>query len=338
MTTFELIGNNGFTTEDYPEPEVWARVLRDAGLGRFEYFVDHLEPGLFRRVIEEESAFFQATLCAIEKFGLEVFSAATARISYIQNMLNHPYPDMRRSAAEWSRAFIDLAVKLGAKYVSGHYDCISLTDVAESFDLARARQVEGIVEMARYGAARGIECIFLEQMHRRQLLPYTIRGAQEILADINAESPIPVRIHVDTGHAAHVRADPDHTDRDKDPYAWLATRYTDNKLLLVHVQQTDDKASRHWPFTHHYNRIGIIDGRRVIRAIESSGVEHAVLVLEILYPRGTDIGSIARDIAQSADYWREAFAQAGYAFHDGIFAEEPSRGACDCPQTEEDGR
>jgi NAD(P)-dependent dehydrogenase (short-subunit alcohol dehydrogenase family) len=27
MTRFRIIGNNGFTTEDHPEPEVWAGVV-----------------------------------------------------------------------------------------------------------------------------------------------------------------------------------------------------------------------------------------------------------------------------------------------------------------------
>ena len=44
MTRFKIIGNNGFTTEDYPEPDVWAGVLKRSGLTEFEYFADHLEP------------------------------------------------------------------------------------------------------------------------------------------------------------------------------------------------------------------------------------------------------------------------------------------------------
>jgi len=319
MTTFELIGNNGFTTEDYPQPEIWARVLADAGLKRFEYFIDHLEPGLFARVIEDESEFWQATAGAIAERGLTVFSAATARISYIQNMLNHPYADMRAVAMDWSKRFVDLALKLGAPYVSGHYDCISRPDVTGNFAAARARQIEGVIELSHYAAERGLECIFLEQMHRKQLIPYTIRGGQEILDEINARSAIPVRMHVDTGHAAHVRDDPEHTDEDKDPYAWLAAQYTDNRLLLVHVQQTDDQASRHWPFTDEYNARGIIDAGRAIRAIESSSVAHAVLALEILYPRGTDIGEISDGITASADYWRDALAATGYTEREGVY-------------------
>ena len=313
MTRFRLIGNNGFTTEDYPEPDAWAGVLARAGLAEFEYFADHLEPIIFRRVIREESEFFQATRAAISECGLSVWSGATARISYLLNMLNHPYADMREEAVEWCGAFVDLARKLGGRYISGHYDCMSKRDLAENFETAVDRIVSGMIRVSEYAAKAGLEAIFLEQMHRPQLQPNTIERAHRMLDEINARSAVPVYLQLDLGHAAPVFDDPTHGPRDKDPYAWMAEPFGPNRMILIHAQQCDRDASRHWPFTPEYNAMGIIDARRSIEALASSGVEEAVIALEILYPRGTRIEQIEPEIVASADYWRQTLRALGYS-------------------------
>ncbi|MBE3070441.1 MAG: TIM barrel protein [Planctomycetes bacterium] len=312
MTRFRLIGNNGFTTEDYPEPEAWAGVLARAGLTEFEYFADHLEPVLFRRVVRERSEFFEATRQAVAGAGLKVWSGATARVSYLLNLLNHPYADMRREGLEWCKAFIDLARALGAPYISGHYDIMSKRDLAGDFAGAMQRIVDGLVAMSEYAAEKGLSAIFLEQMHRPQLQPNTLARGRELLAAINARSAVPVRMHLDMGHAAPVFDDPTHGPRDKDPYAWLAEPWGDNRLVLVHTQQSDAAASRHWPFTPEFNAKGLIDGRRAIEALASSGVGEAVLALEILFARGTPIEDIEPAITASAAYWHEALEGLGY--------------------------
>ena len=43
-----LVGNNGYTVQDNPEPERWVRPLVAAGLVRLEFFADHMDP-LFAR-------------------------------------------------------------------------------------------------------------------------------------------------------------------------------------------------------------------------------------------------------------------------------------------------
>ena len=312
VTRFKIIGNNGFTTEDYPEPEVWAGVLRRAGLMEFEYSADHLEPVLFRRVIRRKSEFFEATRRAIADHGLKVWSGATARISYLLNMLNHPYADMRAEALAWCKAFVDLTLALGGRYISGHYDVIGKRDLAERFDAAMQRIVDGLVALSRYAARKGLDAIFLEQMHRPQFQPNTIERGHRLLEAINRRSAVPVYMHLDLGHAAPVFDDPAHGPRDKDPYAWLAERWGENRIVLIHAQQSDRQASRHWPFTPEYNARGIIDARRSLEALASSGVEEAVIALEILFARGTPIETVEPAIVESAAYWRQALESLGY--------------------------
>jgi hypothetical protein len=120
----------------------------------------------------------------------------------------------------------------------------------------------------------------------------------------------------------------DHQPADRDVYRWLSTPFGRNEWLLVHAQQTDARASRHWPFTARYNRRGIIDAGRVIQAIAETGVGRAVIALEVLYPRATPLARIRPDIIASARYWRDAFASLGYQLRAGWYVqdEEKQRG------------
>lgn len=58
------------------------------------------------------------------------------------------------------------------------------------------------------------------------------------------------------------------TPADSDPYAWL--RHFGCYSPIIHMQQTDNTASAHKPFTEEQNRNGIIDIRRVLEAIFQS--------------------------------------------------------------------
>jgi hypothetical protein len=189
---------------------------------------------------------------------------------------------------------------------------MSKRDLDQRFDASVARMIDGLVEVSRYAAEAGLEAIFLEQMHRPQLQPNTITRAHQILEAANARSAVPVYLHLDTGHMAPVFDDPAHGPRDKDPYAWLEEPWKPNRMVLVHAQQSDALASRHWPFTPEYNAQGIVDAKRCIQAFEKGKVREAIFALEILFPRGTRIEVIEPQIVASARYWRDALESLGY--------------------------
>jgi len=76
-----------------------------------------------------------------------------------------------------------------------------------------------------------------------------------------------VKPAIDTDHQCAVGAE----NQDNDVYAWLRELAADSPV--VHVQQTDGKGDRHWPFTKKYNKIGRKEPRRVIDAIEDSSAK-----------------------------------------------------------------
>ena len=72
------------------------------------------------------------------------------------------------------------------------------------------------------------------------------------------------RIEAIVGESVHLFAD----DRDSDPYAWLEAMGT--RSPIVHLQQTDGRASRHLPFTREHNEAGIIEPGLVLEALSRS--------------------------------------------------------------------
>jgi sugar phosphate isomerase/epimerase len=309
-----LIANNGMTVEDHPRPWEWAELIAGLGLRRFEYFADHLDPLVHAPVLRMRSRFLRDTVKAIQDNGLSVFSAATGKMTYV-NMLSHPYEDMRAAAKGWMEGLMELAAALDAGYVTGHYDCMSRADWHSDPSAAVRWVNDALIELSAAAKRLGLKGIFVEQMHRPQLQPNTIAGMHSTLAYLEGRGEVPFYPHVDVGHAACVKPteDPRHTDRDKDPYAWLAEPFGRGDLLLVHLAQTDEHGSRHWPFTADHNARGLIDADRVLAALKRCGVAHAVCSLEVFFGKGVDLPNIRRAMTETVDYWRTALERAGFA-------------------------
>ena len=316
---FYLLANNGYTTQDYPEPEEWVRPIERAGLKLLEFYADHMEPLLARRVIESRSEYFQATVRALEKAGATVVSVGTGRVSYMQNLFSHPFADMREEGFRWLGALVELAAALGAKYLSGHYDYIPIRTLERMGKGAQRLVVDGMLRFSELAARKGIEGIFLEQMYLPTLKPYTIREAEEIYGELRESSAVPVMPQFDLGHMTSApRDDCAHGGRDKDVCEWLSNSFGSPKVL-VHCQQTENGASRHWPFTRATRETGIIDATSVIEALMRSGAEEVLLSMEVQYPRLTPIGVIEADVRETVEAFDSVLRAGGFQRQGGAY-------------------
>jgi sugar phosphate isomerase/epimerase len=127
--------------------------------------------------------------------------------------------------------------------------------------------------------------------------PCTIKGAKEVLKKINKRSKIPIKLAIDTGHQCTIGA----KGEDNDVYAWL--RALASESPVIHIQQTDGKGDRHWPFTKEYNEVGIIEPDKVIRAIDESGAKEVYLMLEIIHAFEESEERVLSDLRESFRYW-----------------------------------
>jgi hypothetical protein len=103
------------------------------------------------------------------------------------------------------------------------------------------------------------------------------------------------------------------TEQDGDCYAWL------EKLgcysPIIHLQQTDGRASAHLPFTEDQNSKGKITGERLLRSVkqsydqkEQTGMpkrsNEIYLTLEMFSGTTSFMHDVLYDIKKSIDYWR----------------------------------
>ncbi|HEY3417742.1 MAG TPA: TIM barrel protein [Armatimonadota bacterium] len=109
-------------------------------------------------------------------------------------------------------------------------------------------------------------------------------------------------------------------DMDGDPYAWLSRLACYSPI--IHLQQTDGKASAHRPFTDEYNRDGLIKPEKVLRAIAEAYAhdeeadlpprcEKLYLTLEIFSGTADLPVDILSRLQRSVSYWRQAIPEDG---------------------------
>ena len=96
---------------------------------------------------------------------------------------------------------------------------------------------------------------------------------------------------------------------DSDAYEWL--KDLGNISPVIHMQQTDGKGSRHWPFTEEYNKLGMIIPEKVFKTIEDSGAKKTIIVFEFFYSAHAipDEGALD-NLKVSIEYWKKALEKA----------------------------
>ena len=107
---------------------------------------------------------------------------------------------------------------------------------------------------------------------------------------------------------------------DGDTYAWLGKLGCYSPI--IHLQQTDGNSSSHRPFTQEYNKTGIIDGGKVLRAIYDSYIngapdgfppkcEKLYLTLEVFSGTADYNRDILFRLKKSVEYWRQYIKEDG---------------------------
>jgi len=209
---------------------------------------------------------------------------------------------MRKHAFNWYSRAIGIGGKLHAEMVGGHMGAFSLKDFndPQRRESLLSEQVEQVTSLSRLCKEAGLETLLWEPMPVSREPPATIPEARKLLKHVNSNSSIPVKLCIDVGHACNPNAkDP----RDRDPYMWLTELGSESPC--VHLQQSDGKGDHHWPFTAEFNKIGIVNGERVISTLDKSGASRTYLYLEAIPASEQDDNQVIKDMADSIKYWKE---------------------------------
>ncbi|MEM2904298.1 MAG: TIM barrel protein [Candidatus Bathyarchaeia archaeon] len=297
MTDFHLGVNNCFAVKRWPLAGDWAEICaHELELKLVQFSFDLLDP---RTSQPARSWMVSETLDAVKDHGLTIHSTFTGLAAYSFNLLSHPNAAMRIDAIDWFTEAIGLTANLKAKATGGHLAAQSYPDYKD--ERRRLLMEDAVVEslgfLSSRAATMGLEMLLWEPMPLLREPPSTISDAKRLLARVNVGKGVPVRLAIDTGHqcAAGVEG------RDLDTYAWLRELAAESPV--IHVQQTDGRGDRHWPFTKKYNDVGVIKPEKMIEAIEASGAKEVYLMLEIIHAFEAPEQQVLEELRESAGYW-----------------------------------
>ena len=107
---------------------------------------------------------------------------------------------------------------------------------------------------------------------------------------------------------------------DGNPYLWLSK--LGGYSPIIHLQQADGKSSPHWAFTKEFNARGIVEPKKVLRAIKAHydsvpgeglppRLANLYLTLEIFTGTADLNRAVLQRIRESVAYWREFIPEDG---------------------------
>jgi sugar phosphate isomerase/epimerase len=293
----ELGINGAFAVKRWPEPEAWlGLVAEDLGLRLVQVSCDQIDPRAPGRV---RSAAARRLRDMAARYGVRIHSVFAGLAAYSGNLLLHPDPVLRGDGVAWCEEAIALAAEVGARAFGGPLGAMSVRDAADPArrEYLAQGELEAIWHLTRVARDAGLDCLLWEPTPLVREIPSTIAGTRTFLEQANAHAAVPVRLCLDVGHACRVGASGD----DADPYAWISELGADADVL--HLQQTDGRLDRHWPFTPETARHGIIRGDRIVGALSRVRRDMA-LILEIFHPFEAADELVLGDLVESVSYWK----------------------------------
>jgi len=299
MAEVKLGINACFAVKRWPEPEAWLKIVgEELDLREAQFSFDLLDPR-----VEEPTRWRMCERLnqAAAKYNVHIQTTFTGLAAYCFNLLLHPDLGMRVDALRWFEEAIAVTSMLGADGTGGHIASLSMWDIQnkERTEQLTASLMDSLHHLAELAKLEGLKYLLWEPMPVPRERPCTIDQAKALYEKANRDAPVPIFYCIDWGHQCTYNA----TGRDRDPYSWL--RELAHLSPVMHVQQTDGKMDRHWPFTRQYNQQGIIQPQRALEAIEQSGAKEVILMLEIIHPFETEEAQVLADLKETVEYWKQ---------------------------------
>ncbi|MCX8161559.1 MAG: sugar phosphate isomerase/epimerase [Candidatus Bathyarchaeota archaeon] len=292
--------NNCWAVKRWVEPEAWVEITAtklDLRYVQFSY--DLLDP---RSNTQAVDYMVHRIIDACRSYGVVIQSCFTGLAAYSFNLLSHPYLSVMIDGYDWYVRAIELASRFKAEAVGGHVGAMSVRDYR---DEARRTYITSILldslkSLSYRASDLGLKSILVEPMPVPREIPASISEAEYMMRELSKDPRASVKLCIDLGHACNPEAS---KPEDRDPYEWVRrlARYTP----CIHVQQTDGKADRHWPFIEEYNTVGIIQPSKLISTLEDGGAGQVYLFLEIIHPFEYPDDKVLEELRESSRYWRD---------------------------------
>jgi len=291
--------NNCFAVKRWPLGKDWIRIVKeDLELDCAQFSFDLLDPILHK---DSRDVMVEEIKKAAENYQLDISTTFTGLVGYCFNLLLHPSLAMRRDALHWYEEAIKITAQLGAKGTGGHVGALSMDDLNDAKRKEYLTQclIDSLQYLSQIGKKEDLSYLLWEPMPIPRERPITISEAKDLYDKVNEKSALPIYYCLDVGHQCTYSV----RGKDKSPYAWIKELAPQSPI--IHIQQTDGKGDRHWPFTSEYSKKGIIVPSKILEAIEYSGANQVTLILEIVHSFEAEETKIISDLKESVECWRK---------------------------------
>lgn len=302
MSKIHLGINNCFALGRFSEPEAWLHIVKNIlGLSHVQFSFDLLDPVIIDDEIVRNNCAFIKRLA--DEIGVTIETGSTGEVPHKFNLLLDPDPDMRRCYLRWYERLIYYGNILGVEGSGVYLGTLTQKDQndPERRNYMISVLLEEIVYLTKIASENDQKYFLWENMSIPREVPSTIDETKALIERVNEKAHVPVRLCLDVGHGYSYSDDP----RDTDPYEWL--REFGAIAPCIHMQQTDGKGSRHWPFTEEYNTLGVIVPEKVFETIEQESAEETAIVFEFFFSSHAEADErVLDDLKYSVEYWQEA--------------------------------
>ena len=295
----ELGINNAFAVKKWVEPEEWVRVIvEEIGSKNIQASFD-----LFYPSFKESNYLFVCNKIniALKKYDAKISSTFTGLNAYLQNMLVHSDPIVRKAAIDYYIDAIKISVEIGAPTTGGHFLSFAIKDFNNKKRKEYLMQsfFESMIHLSKIAYENKLSSLTWEYMPTPYEPPHTIAEAKSLYEEINSYSSVPIYLTFDLGHTTAF--DLETGNKDRDVYHVL-----ENIIPMtntIHLQQCDGVQDRYWPFIPEYNNVGIIDPKKILKLINDYSDHKIHLMFEFLHGCEISGEKIIEDYRYSMEYW-----------------------------------
>ena len=297
--SYRLGINMGWAVNKYPEPEVWAHIVReDLGLGYVQMVADLINPFWPKDYLDDQIGRIRT---ACERYDIVVESLMTSSFTRVNHLFS-PDARAREFWLEWFKDLVRIGAALGVRNAGSHFGIMTFATYDDPGKRAAAMDA-GVMawqDLTRTAAELGLSELIFEPMSVPREMANTVEETQQLLDAVNADAAVPLTVCLDIGHAPH--------PSQRDPYPWIVALAAQSPC--VHLQQTVRDASKHAPFTAANNANGLIKREAVMDAVAKSGAVDILFAFEIAHREHWDTDfRIIGDLKESVDYWRPVIAE-----------------------------
>jgi D-erythrulose 1-phosphate 3-epimerase len=267
--------NLSFAPKRWPEPEAWARIVReDMGLDLVQFSFDLLDPWWPDPARIQQAERVRASA---EASGITIHSAQIGISSYTFNGLLHPDPAVRDLGVTWWTRAIDVAAAMGAQAVGGPLGALTSSSAAAAGERERAYQeaLPIIADLADRAGAAGLRALLVEPTPQAREIPSSMAESVRLTRDLSGQCRVPVEYVLDIGHALYEPL--------YGPEARLAEWFeaVGSHIGILHLQNTDFQSDSHWGWP---DARGVYSVSEFADQVRSAGLDAIPIFLEVFYP------------------------------------------------------